>query len=438
MSTGDSEATHSVQTVLLAVVPKFPAILSLLGSLFIIMDVSRSKKKMQKLPNRIMLGLSCSDILASSVYFIGTWFIPRGTIGQYGPIYLASGNDATCSVSGFMTQLAICSPLYNGSLCLYYLLSIKCVWTDRSLKKIEPLLHVVPIFFAIGTSSAGLALNLYGSVEWLCWVNPVIPNPHTWIYQWSFLFVPLWIVVFFVTCVMFSLWWTMRQQELKMEQNYQVRQPESAVIGANNEFSTTAGEVLSKNIQPNGRCSDPDTAITQCETKEREQVTEMQVVADDKFDTIERNGDVEEAFKGPPRKKRARRSVRTSLRLRKRVCNINSTQKYSRRIAVQGIMYILAFYITWLFPSVQRIIELVLGKNFFVLQFLDTSLLPLQGFLNVIIFARPRYLRTRKRNPEVGFWRAMGDMIVLAARGDRNNQAMRASRSELSGSSFRF
>jgi hypothetical protein len=363
---------YSAKTILLAVVPKFPALLSMFGSLFIVLDVSRSPQKRKRLTNRIMLGLSCSDILASFIYFVGTWFIPRGTIGQYGPIFLASGNTATCTASGFFTQLAISSPLYNGSLCMCYLLSTKYSWSDRSLRKIEPFLHAVPICFAIGTATAGAALNLYGSVEWLCWVNPVIPAPDTtWIYQWSFLFIPLWIVVIFVSCVMFSLWWTMHQQEQKMARRYQIQIPEAS--------------------------KDPDNTTP----------TQRIVALADTSSAAAAAASADESSGATPARRTTRATRRTSTAS---VINANGS-KVSKRIAMQGMMYIVAFYITWFFPSVQRIIEVSAKKNFFVLQFFDTTLLPFQGFLNVAIFVRPRYLRVRKGNPELGFFGAIRAII---------------------------
>jgi hypothetical protein len=375
---------YSAKTILLAVVPKFPALLSMLGSIFIVLDVSRSPKKRKRMKNRIMLGLSCSDILASSVYFIGTWFIPRGTIGQYGPIFLASGNTATCTTSGFFTQLAICSPLYNGSLCMCYLLSTKYSWSDRALQKIEPILHAVPICFAIGTATAGAALNLYGSVEWLCWVNPVIPAPDTtWIYQWTFLFIPLWIVVLFVSFVMFSLWWTMYQQEQKMARRYRIQIPEANKDPDNSTQTSVHAIPLADELS--AALVDGSSAAA---------------LADGSSATPR----LADGSSGAPPARRTRAARRTS------VINDNGN-KISKPIAVQGMMYIAAFYITWFFPSVQRIIEVSAEKNFFVLQFFDTALLPFQGYLNVAIFVRPRYLRVRKANPEFGFFGSVWAII---------------------------
>mmetsp|Transcript_9925 Transcript_9925/g.16479 ORF Transcript_9925/g.16479 Transcript_9925/m.16479 type:complete len:409 (-) Transcript_9925:410-1636(-) len=373
-SSSSSSYNYSVQTILLAVVPKFPAALSILGSLFIVLDVTRSQKRRKLLSNRIMVGLSCSDILASTVYFLGTWFIPRGTTGQYGPIFLAAGNTATCNTSGFFTQLAICSPLYNASLCLYYLLSTKYVWSDRALNKLEPLLHAVPICFALGTATAGLILNLYGSVEWLCWVNPVIPSDTTWIYQWAFLFVPLWAVVVFVSYVMFSLWWTMRKQEQKMAILYQLRRPETTSVVA-----TGTTDIV--DMMDGTTNTTPAAAV---KTDDRSSIR-----GTSRSSTAQRGGSVIN----------------------------NNNRSVSKKIAVQGMMYVVAFYITWFFPSLQRIIELAAGKNFFVLQFFDTTLLPLQGLLNVIIFVRPRYasVRRRRQNQELkccrGFWHTISTIV---------------------------
>jgi hypothetical protein len=57
----------------------------------------------------------------------------------------------------------------------------------------------------------------------------------------------------------------------------------------------------------------------------------------------------------------------------------------SRQIAIQGMLYVCAFYVTWLFPTLQRITEFAVSKNFFVLQFFDTMLLPMQGKYSFLV-----------------------------------------------------
>jgi len=83
--------------------------------------------------------------------------------------------------------------------------------------------------------------------------------------------------------------------------------------------------------------------------------------------------------------------------------------KKSKKIAVQGLLYVGAFYITWLFPTITRITQLAFNKNYFAIQFLDTFLIPLQGFFNFLIYSRPTYLKYRRRGKT--FWEAFRTAI---------------------------
>jgi hypothetical protein len=82
----------------------------------------------------------------------------------------------------------------------------------------------------------------------------------------------------------------------------------------------------------------------------------------------------------------------------------------SRQIAIQGMLYLCAFYVTWLFPTIKRLMELG-NENSFVVQFLDSTLLPLQGFFNFIIYMRPRLTAYRRVNKDNGFWQALWNVV---------------------------
>ena len=94
----------------------------------------------------------------------------------------------------------------------------------------------------------------------------------------------------------------------------------------------------------------------------------------------------------------------SSLKRKKKLFN-NASK--SRQIAVQGMLYVCAFYITWLFPTIQRIMELSGSDQYFVVQLFDTILLPLQGLLNFTIYIRPKFMALRKNSPDSGFWGAL-------------------------------
>jgi len=70
---------YSSESKILAIIPKIPAVLSIAGSIYIVQNVLRHKDKRKSIYNRLMLGISISDILASHAYFLGTWLIPRGS-----------------------------------------------------------------------------------------------------------------------------------------------------------------------------------------------------------------------------------------------------------------------------------------------------------------------------------------------------------------------
>eukprot|EP00986_Skeletonema_menzelii_P020634 scaffold31865_cov166-Skeletonema_menzelii.AAC.2 len=151
----------------LAILPKCTGFLSLLGSMFIFQDVVIHKRPINRVYYRIMLGLSCSDMIASTVNIFSTWPIPPDS-GNF----LASGTTATCTAQGFFNELGnLATPLYNTSLCLYYVLVIRQAWSeDRIRARVEPYMHAVPILIALTIAILGLPFTLYNNSGWLCWI----------------------------------------------------------------------------------------------------------------------------------------------------------------------------------------------------------------------------------------------------------------------------
>ena len=81
-------------------------------------------------------------------------------------------------------------------------------------------------------------------------------------------------------------------------------------------------------------------------------------------------------------------------------------EERKRQAGIQAILYVLAYFIThaWAF-FVYHCDVFGVGTPF-VLQFINQCSWPLQGFLNVFIFLRPRIGRIRQQLPEVSYWRA--------------------------------
>jgi len=303
--------------------------------------------------------------------------------GPFGPVFMAAGTPGTCSYAGFFNQVAVASPLYNVMLSTFYFLKIRHNWSDTGLRKLEPALHLFPVLFGVGTAVTALAKKLYGNVFWTCWINPDPPQWDFRYYQWFFLFAPVWICIIYQTVVMSLIWWTMRKQELRMARKYQVSDPsmESSLNGfggfSSRNFSGSSRDGLS--IDTDGKNIESGRASISNLHGDVELVNETQQVA---------------------------RKFR-SMQMRKRRNSVINERKWrhSKMIATQGILYVCAFYITWLFPTIQRITELAVGRNYFPIQALDTALLPLQGLFNVLVYLRPKFLFYKRKHPMLPFYK---------------------------------
>jgi hypothetical protein len=154
-----------------AIVPKVAAFPSILGSLFIIQHVLRSKKRRGRVYHRILLLMSVNDLVYSFKAFISTWPQPRDTPDwlSYGSV----GNAATCTAAGFLGHgSALTSIVYNLSLTIFFLMVVRYGWKESQIKKrVEFWLHFVPFLVGWSTATAGLFLKLFNAFGWTCWIN---------------------------------------------------------------------------------------------------------------------------------------------------------------------------------------------------------------------------------------------------------------------------
>lgn len=446
---GNSHAPHyTFESKLLAIAPKIPAILSILGSSYIIYNIMKQKHYNKqgssvKMYHQLLLGLSIVDIISSHIYFLGTIITPKGSDGPFGLVFWAFGTTSTCSYGGFFNQFAVASPIYNTMLSLYFILKLRYKWTTISLNGIGPMFHAIPICFALGTSFFALLrqpATLYGNVFWTCWINPTPPQPDFRWFQWSFLFAPIWLCVFLQSVMMLMLFSTVKRYERNRPTNITVMSLELA--------APADEEVDPDNIQSSSRknssearssiASINDGAIPTIHEEEdedgpnlddegREDSIISPATATQKIEidhvalSVAEEGDSDAADDGssssdngcpvsafdPSRSvvkkyptKQAEEPNLSKIRGRRRRNYFHSNdrriplqeeqQQYSHAhtIAIQGILYVAAFYITWFFPTLQRVLELANVPPYFALQALDTTLLPLQGLFNVLIYLR--------------------------------------------------
>ena len=69
---------------------------------------------------------------------------------------------------------------------------------------------------------------------------------------------------------------------------------------------------------------------------------------------------------------------------------------YARSVFIQSILYVGAFFLSWSWATIYHLVAWFGGVSVPWITLLINTFLPLQGFWNAFIYARPRYIRIRK------------------------------------------
>lgn len=123
-------AETRTEQIVLAWAPRLPAILSIVGSLSILVF---TRKRPFTMYHQLMMGMSVTDIFSSICWFFSTWPVPP--IGPDALIWGASGNLTWCKTQGILFILGTGSIWYNVSLAVYYKLVILHGWRERKFTK---------------------------------------------------------------------------------------------------------------------------------------------------------------------------------------------------------------------------------------------------------------------------------------------------------------
>jgi hypothetical protein len=159
--------SNQQKIISLLVIP--PSILSFIGSSLIIYFVRNDKKKTPG--RRILFALSVCDIISTLSWLSEPYLMASDAINSY---VWTFGNDATCTVLGFLAQFSITSHLYSAALSVYFLLTIRFGVREATFaKKYERWMHVVIILFGLGTAITGVVMGMFhvSHVGPGCWVS---------------------------------------------------------------------------------------------------------------------------------------------------------------------------------------------------------------------------------------------------------------------------
>lgn len=339
--------------------PRVTGALSMFGSGWIVYEVLSNEKKRSDIQQRILLGMGLTDFLTSFHYVLGTMPFPEEDGGL--------GNHATCDVSGFIGQFVPATAIYNAFLGLYYLYTIKYSWRSQQLQTLEMACHVSAVSFAIITGIICVHLELFNPAFVHCWIadypkgcstNPDVECTRgdgdlATALGWAFYYVPVYIGFIIAATSMALVFFHVRSVEQKTIK-FSLRQSQS-------HFTSTQMEMISTN------------SITDA------------------------NSSTLESLKA---------SKKEESKAAAKVFKAKQKLQLSRRVFNQGMWYLFAFFATWFWPTVTTIFESVGQYHYWILVLLAITL-PAQGFLNWIIYIRPRFLKYREKHSDWSFGYAL-------------------------------
>jgi hypothetical protein len=351
------------QQVVITLVPAFSGTLSLMGSSCIIwMLMKENRKKLKIVKYRILFALCLCDLITSLVFVFWSLPIPKGTPGVWG----AMGNKTSCNAQGFFAHIGIIGSFYNAALALYFYKSLCYSMKDEQIaKRYEKWIHIVSIGWCFGTAIAAWQQDLYSFNGLGCWMAPeplrchrrdgvdCIRGENAYTYAWLYSGIPNLLLLMCITYAMWMIYMKVKDVSRKAEK-WSV-----GMVGA----SLTAN---------------PSQTL----------------------EAVSQRGIIEAA------------SQRGSI-----VGNDNQgSSRYAERTkeaAWQAFLYVMAYAAThaWTFTVV--FIEQSGGTSPFFVVFIQNLFWPLQGFVNVFIFLRPRIQSIQKRSPETYYFTAAYHSVFL-------------------------
>jgi len=157
-----------------AIAPRVSGGISAISSALVIFIILRSKPKFKTIYQRIMFGMSCTDIMSSIAVALSTLPMPKELPYSYESFSgTRIGTIATCEAQGFFFVFGFIAMFtYNLMLCIYYTCAIAFGMKEQKIAKfVEPFLHLTPFVFGLGRAVPALVYKWYNPVSWDAWCS---------------------------------------------------------------------------------------------------------------------------------------------------------------------------------------------------------------------------------------------------------------------------
>jgi hypothetical protein len=338
-----------------------------------------------------------------------------------------SGNQATCTLQGFIIQLGyVASPLFNVTMALFFLLRIRYRWTDSRLRRMEPWIQASIWIFALGCAIYPIPLGMYNNAWEICWIesypmdcqdshrygteansNPCTRGDNAWIHALSFQVFPPWICVFCALIFMGMIYATVRRVEERNTRygGSHVYRHAAAAAAAFSSSAEASGQSQSQHQrQQQQQQQDNSASCKSSKTSRfssilsslsRSYAAAASHASTNSTPTNTASAVVVEApnnrCSSPKPGGGEETIINTPQRRQRRVVN----HQRSDKVATQAMWYITAFFATYLLDFIASICWYVFDLWWFWLDIIAYFLLPLQGFFNFCVFCRSRKMKSR-------------------------------------------
>lgn len=371
------------QEIVLSILNLLSGAMSIFGSSTIVYKVIRNRQHTTPY-DRIMLGLSVADIIASLSFMLSPFLVPSDTSQRV----WASGSTSTCSFLGWMTQLGLSAVWYNGLLSFYYLFTVRCGMSRHVFaQKYETYFHLLTWIFFLTTASLGSAFHWYSEfqINQGCWLGEIPQGCEANDTCTGKGMLVGWIFGGFPTMFTFVAI-TINNLFIYAHVRHTMRQPTSIL--------QVATSLTNKNTTTTSRPTTSTTKTPGMNSTLQGQVTSLR----DPHQPTPPSS----SSRHPPSSQRQARSeeihyVEEVRRLRQ--------QAQVKEVATQGFLYVATFFLSYTPAFAVRLMDgLGMGASqesqIYPLLVLNAFLLPLQGFFNMFVHTRPSYFRFRAAYPE--------------------------------------
>ena len=425
------------QVISLIVSSTISAGLSVVGSSFILCWLLKTKKR-ASVYRRIMLGMSMIEVVTSFFIMIQPYLIPAD-----GGRLWAHGNQQTCSMFGFFFQIGTAVPLYNVSLNTYFLLTVAYGMSEAKFaKQIEPAMHAIPILYPLLTACIGAGIHLYSELELgiYCWIgeypkdcdtDPDVDCSST-IIAWIWGGIPF-VGSFLFLVISNTIIYCKVRATTRKTKRYR----------SNNHVPPTNSCDSSMESQPEAT----DGVFNRVKVyfdRGKENAVRATVTPPNPTSAAIREQDVADIAQGlgfgtsmfqsqtkptPPPAFWFWFQRRESIR---------REDPKLKAVAMQATLYVAACCNTVIWMAILRTFESngvhrEDESDVYWLSLLTCITFPLNGFWNMFIFIRPRYLRLRQRKPPMSRWWAFRECLSMRDFPDRVSLVDRSSQADRSG-----